>query len=76
MDCLDFHCHWFLLCCSYWLVFEIFFSHASGGLGQGVDTTQVWNDFLQDPSQVIIFQFLAVLITMAQFGEEQKLLKK
>ena len=54
-----------------------YFSAApSGGLGQGVDTTQVWNDFLQDPSQVIIFQFLAVAITMAAIWRGAKAIEK
>ena len=35
-----------------------------GGLGSEVDTVQVWNDFLQDPTQVI-FSIIVVLITMA-----------
>ncbi|MFL2976258.1 MAG: sodium-dependent transporter [Candidatus Thalassarchaeaceae archaeon] len=55
---------------------KYFSAAASGGLGQGVDTTQVWNDFLQDPSQVIIFQFLAVLITMAAIWRGAKAIEK
>ena len=55
---------------------KYFSAAASGGLGQGVDTTQVWNDFLQDPSQVIIFQFLAVAITMAAIWRGAKAIEK
>ena len=55
---------------------KYFSAAASGGLGQGVDTTQVWNDFLQDPSQVILFQFLAVAITMAAIWRGAKAIEK
>ena len=55
---------------------KYFSAAAAGGLGQGVDTTQVWNDFLQDPSQVIIFQFLAVAITMAAIWRGAKAIEK
>ena len=55
---------------------KYFSAAASGGLGQGVDTTQVWNEFLQDPSQVIIFQFLAVAITMAAIWKGAKAIEK
>ena len=43
-----------------------------GGLGSEVDTVQVWNDFLQDPTQVIFFQSLSVLITMAAIWKGAK----
>ena len=36
-----------------------------GGLGSDVDTTEVWNSFLQAPGEVVMFQALAVVITMA-----------
>ena len=36
----------------------------TGGLtGEGVDTTEVWNSFLQSPGQVIFFQFLVIVLT-------------
>ena len=47
-----------------------------GGLGSDVDTTEVWNTFLQDPSQVIMFQALAVLITMAAIWKGAKAIEK
>jgi NSS family neurotransmitter:Na+ symporter len=47
-----------------------------GGLGSDVDTTEVWNTFLQDPSQVILFQTLAVLITMAAIWKGAKAIEK
>ena len=47
-----------------------------GGLGSEVDTVQVWNDFLQDPSQVIFFQALSVLITMAAIWKGAKAIEK
>ena len=47
-----------------------------GGLGSEVDTVQVWIDFLQDPSQVIFFQTLSVLITMAAIWKGAKAIEK
>ena len=47
-----------------------------GGLGSEVDTVQVWNDFLQDPSQVIFFQTLSVLITLAAIWKGAKAIEK
>ena len=47
-----------------------------GGLGSEVDTVQVWNDFLQDPSQVIFFQSIAVIITMAAIWKGAKAIEK
>ena len=47
-----------------------------GGLGSEVDTVQVWNDFLQDQSQVIFFQTLSVLITMAAIWKGAKAIEK
>ena len=47
-----------------------------GGLGSEVDTVQVWNDFLQDPMQVIFFQSLSVLITMAAIWKGAKAIEK
>ena len=53
-----------------------FQSAVRGGLGSDVDTTEVWNTFLQDPSQVIMFQALAVLITMAAIWKGAKAIEK
>mgnify|MGYP003958561847 FL=1 len=47
-----------------------------GGLGSEVDTVQVWNDFLQDPFQVIFFQLIAVMITMAAIWKGAKAIEK
>ena len=47
-----------------------------GGLGSDVDTTEVWNNFLQDPSQVVFFQALAVIITMAAIWKGAKAIEK
>ena len=47
-----------------------------GGLGSEVDTVQVWNDFLQDPLQVVFFQALAVMITMAAIWKGAKAIEK
>ena len=47
-----------------------------GGLSEGVDTTEVWNNFLQAPEQVIIFQVVAILITMAAIWKGAKAIEK
>ena len=47
-----------------------------GGLSQGVDTIEVWNNFLQAPGQVIIFQMIAILITMAAIWRGAKAIEK
>ncbi|MDP6563132.1 MAG: sodium-dependent transporter [Candidatus Thalassarchaeum sp.] len=47
-----------------------------GGVSEGVDTTEVWNNFLQAPEQVIIFQVLAILITMAAIWKGAKAIEK
>ncbi len=47
-----------------------------GDLSEGVDTTEVWNNFLQAPEQVIIFQVLAILITMAAIWKGAKAIEK
>ena len=47
-----------------------------GGLTQEVDTTDVWNNFLQEPSQVIFFQIIAILITMAAIWKGAKAIEK
>ena len=47
-----------------------------GGLAQGVDTTEVWNSFLQSRGEVIFYQALAVLITMAAIWRGAKAIEK
>ena len=47
-----------------------------GGVSEGVDTTEVWNNFLQAPEQVIIFQVAAILITMAAIWKGAKAIEK
>ena len=53
-----------------------FQSAVRGGLGSEVDTVEVWNSFLQSPSQVIFFQLIAVLITMAAIWRGAKAIEK
>ncbi len=48
----------------------------SGGLDSSVDTTEVWNSFLQTPSLVILFQFVAVMITMLAIWKGAKAIEK
>ena len=49
----------------------------SGGLtGDGVDTTEVWNSFLQSPMQVIAFQFLIIAITLLAIWKGAKAIEK
>ena len=49
----------------------------SGGLtGDGVDTTEVWNSFLQSPLQVIFFQFLVIAITLLAIWKGAKAIEK
>ena len=49
----------------------------SGGLtGYGVDTTEVWNTFLQSPLQVIAFQFLIIAITLLAIWKGAKAIEK
>ena len=47
-----------------------------GGLGSEVDTAEVWNSFLQDRTEVIAFQFFAVVITMAAIWKGAKAIEK
>ena len=47
-----------------------------GGLNEGVDTIEVWNNFLQAPGQVVIFQVIAILITMAAIWKGAKAIEK
>ena len=49
----------------------------SGGLTKdGVDTTEVWNAFLQSPGQVIFFQFIVILLTLAAIWKGAKAIEK
>jgi NSS family neurotransmitter:Na+ symporter len=49
----------------------------SGALtGEGVDTTEVWNAFLQSPGQVIFFQFLVIVLTLAAIWKGAKAIEK
>tara|TARA_B100000003_G_scaffold108259_1_gene96988 strand:- start:520 stop:2139 length:1620 start_codon:yes stop_codon:yes gene_type:complete len=49
----------------------------TGGLtGDGVDTTEVWNAFLQSPMQVIFFQFLVIALTLAAIWKGAKAIEK
>ena len=49
----------------------------TGGLtGDGVDTVQVWNEFLQAPGQVIFFQFIVVVLTLAAISRGAKAIEK
>ncbi|HJM18043.1 MAG TPA: sodium-dependent transporter [Candidatus Thalassarchaeaceae archaeon] len=53
-----------------------FQSAIRGGLSQEVDTIDVWNNFLQSWEQVIFFQMIAVLITMAAIWKGAKAIEK
>lgn len=44
--------------------------------GEGVDTTEVWNAFLESPGQVIFFQFLVVLFTLGAIWKGAKAIEK
>ena len=49
----------------------------SGALnGEGVDTTEVWNAFLQSSGQVIFFQFLVIILTLAAILKGAKAIEK
>tara|TARA_B110000444_G_scaffold243503_1_gene262001 strand:+ start:15865 stop:17580 length:1716 start_codon:yes stop_codon:yes gene_type:complete len=49
----------------------------TGGLTKdGVDTTEVWNAFLQSPGQVIFFQFFVILLTLAAIWKGAKAIEK
>ena len=49
----------------------------TGGLtGDGVDTTEVWNAFLQSPGQVVFFQFLVIALTLAAIWKGAKAIEK
>jgi NSS family neurotransmitter:Na+ symporter len=49
----------------------------TGGLTKdGVDTTEVWNAFLQSPGQVIFFQFFVIALTLAAIWKGAKAIEK
>jgi NSS family neurotransmitter:Na+ symporter len=49
----------------------------SGALtGEGVDTTQVWNEFLRSPGQVIFFQFVVILLVLGTIWKGAKAIEK
>ena len=49
----------------------------TGGLTKdGVDTTEVWNAFLQSPGQVIFFQFIVIALTLAAIWKGAKAIEK
>jgi NSS family neurotransmitter:Na+ symporter len=49
----------------------------SGALtGEEVDTTEVWNAFLQSPGQVIFFQFIVVLLVLGAIWKGAKAIEK
>jgi NSS family neurotransmitter:Na+ symporter len=58
-----------------WCV-NYFLTAVRGGLGQEVDTIEVWNNFLQSPGQVVFFQAVAVAITMAAIWRGAKAIEK
>ena len=47
-----------------------------GGLTSDVDTVEVWNSFLQNPLEVVFFQAIAVIITMAAIWKGAKAIEK
>jgi len=47
-----------------------------GGLTADVDTVEVWNSFLQNPLEVVFFQAIAVIITMAAIWKGAKAIEK
>ena len=48
----------------------------NGLIGEGVDTQQVWNEFLQSPENVIFFQFLVIAITLLAIWKGAKAIEK
>ncbi len=49
----------------------------SGALnGEKVDTTEVWNSFLQSPGQVIFFQFVVILLVLGAIWKGAKAIEK
>lgn len=48
----------------------------NGLIGEGVDTQLVWNEFLQSPENVILFQFLVIAITLLAIWKGAKAIEK
>ena len=75
---MDIYSYRFLLrnCC--WLDNQVFptWNNRRGLTGDGVDTTEVWNAFLQSPGQVIFFQFLVICLTLAAIWKGAKAIEK
>ena len=44
--------------------------------GKDVDTTEVWNAFLQSPGQVIFFQFIVILLVLGAIWKGAKAIEK
>ncbi|MGB1679404.1 MAG: sodium-dependent transporter [Poseidonia sp.] len=44
--------------------------------GEKVDTTEVWNSFLQSPGQVIFFQFIVILLVLGTIWKGAKAIEK
>ena len=44
--------------------------------GETVDTTEVWNSFLQSPGQVIFFQFVVILLVLGTIWKGAKAIEK
>ena len=44
--------------------------------GEGVDTTEVWNAFLQDSGQVVFYQALVIVLTLAAILKGAKAIEK
>ena len=44
--------------------------------GEDVDTTEVWNAFLQSPGQVIFFQFIVILLVLGTIWKGAKAIEK
>ncbi|MEL0332023.1 MAG: sodium-dependent transporter [Candidatus Poseidoniales archaeon] len=44
--------------------------------GEKVDTTEVWNAFLQSPGQVIFFQFVVILLVLGAIWKGAKAIEK
>ena len=44
--------------------------------GEDVDTTEVWNAFLQSPGQVIFFQFVVILLVLGAIWKGAKAIEK
>ncbi len=41
---------------------KYFTTAVTGGLSQGTDSMVIWNNFISSPAQIIIFQFIAIVV--------------